>query len=269
MKTYSEHYEKCLSVHGKHFSVKNKKYPNVYDLSVDLDFLDTCEEYFKIVKEVAQSVKHKIENNIGTVDQSSVITYLNEWRDIPSIEKLTNYVMPQIEEKIYGCPLQIEFLLPYRNIKKAPIEGSWLWHYDDCPKESIKFAIYLNEVNEKNGCFEYVANDKTGLKLESFRTSPFFGVRKQVFHRSRVPQDFIDSALKNGYQKQSLTGPQGTYMAFSPNVVHRGTVPDETSEPREAIFFILRPALNKREEYINDNVKPASPPQDVKRYNLD
>ena len=90
---------------------------------------------------------------------------LKECKKIAEINEYINYIIPQIENQIFHCNVHLEFIKASRNVidAKNP-ETSWLWHYDDCPSEYLKFVVYLNEVDEQSGCMQFIENpDKNGI----------------------------------------------------------------------------------------------------------
>ena len=196
---------------------------------------------------------------------------LNKWQDILELENFCKEVMPQIEEAIFGCYLKVEHIHPYKNKTNATLESSWAWHYDDCPKEYIKLAIYLNDVGEDNGCMQIIIGDKSGIPVvDTYRLDPtaIKGHPPPVFPRTRIPSNIIDRMVHNGAKFYNLTGESGSHFIFTPNIMHRGTVPAKDSKPREAIFFFLRPSLEKVGKYI-ETANPFFPEKNVKKYELD
>jgi len=263
MKTYKEHYEKSRKLSGVK-SDPNSKYSSLYDVSIDTDFLDTDSEYDRLVRIVSEKIRHKLDNEPEACHEARFTTYVNKWRDIPEIFELADLISPQIESKIFHSKLKAEFVVPYRN-KTTDIDltASWLWHYDDCPREFLKLVIYLNDTTEESGCFQYISTADNIPLISPSRKKPGPAGR-QFFPGSRVPKEFID---KIGGKTTSLVGPQGTYAIFTPNIIHRATVP-KTDNNREALFFFLRPTIGSG-DFIDDKTNSILPSKDVKRYKLD
>jgi copper(I)-binding protein len=67
---------------------------------------------------------------------------------------------------------------------------------------------------------------------------------------------------------KSLSGKAGTKFLFTPNIIHRGTVPNPSSDPRTAIFMFIRPTKRKINNLISI-AKPKKANVNVKKYNLD
>ena len=94
-----------------------------------------------------KQLKHRLDYRIGCVDEQWSIQ-LNKLKDVPELSLFLKETIPQLEQKISGCYLKAEHVHVYENKKNVSLESSWAWHYDDCPAEFIKFAIYLNDVGE-------------------------------------------------------------------------------------------------------------------------
>ena len=268
--TYSEHYKKCREITTVR-AREDSKYSSVYDLTVDTDFIDKGEDYLGLIRRLSKKVSNKIDDDVGCWHGSNFVTYLNEWRDIEEVTELANLIMPQIEQNVFHCDAQIEFVLPYRNnFYEGELQASWLWHYDDCPREFIKFAVYLNETTHDSGCFQYFADaDSKPIVLPTFREAPNRPVTRQYFAGSRIPLSAIKSVEAQGGGPRSVIGPLGTHILFTPTAIHRATAPKPNTMPREAIFFFIRPALKQRSSYINDGVRSILPKRNVKQYELD
>jgi len=267
MLTYKEHYQKSLESAALP-ATPESKYKSLYDLTVDGTFLGDDPAYRDIIKRLAPKLADKFDNNEGCVKRATAL-YLDKWRDIPEISELAEHIMPRIEAEIFHCNAQIEFVAPYRNIPGAPPVASWLWHYDDCPNEFLKFVVYLNEVDEDNGCFRYLeAADGSIPVIPSRRVSPTGGTPKQLYAGSRIPASVIQEKVEEGGHIRDLVGPPGTYAIITPNIYHRATVPKVGTIPRDCVFFFIRPSLANRESYINENTYSIASGRNVKVYDL-
>lgn len=247
MKTYKQHYQACKENHTSGISI--------YDLTYKLNDISYNENNFNKLKKI---LKHRLSYRIGCIEEQWS-TYLNDIKDITELSNFLNDIIPQIENKTAGCYLKAEHVHVYENKKNVSLESSWAWHYDDCPAEFIKFAIYLNDVNEDNGPMQIIPE-----VIESYRVSPdsVKGKPPPVFPKSRIPKEYIE-----GKKPIVLCGEAGTNFIFTPNIIHRGTVPKKNTMNRMALFVFLRPSLRKIENYL----KEAScylPKRNVKVYEL-
>jgi hypothetical protein len=270
MKTYREHYDIAKTYYKG--ELKDSGYKDLYSLKLDADIFDANDQYYNIVSKISEKVHKKINNKDGVLEKN-LATYLNEWRDISEMSDLLDHIMPDIESKVFKTNAQVEFLHPYRNKPSSNAESSWLWHYDDCPDEFLKMVIYLNEVNETNGAFQYLENEEGDCPIiHSNRTYPGHTGVPQKFAKSRIPQEEIDKKISEGYKVKNLTGPMGTYCLMSPNIYHRATMPEQNSTPRECLFLFIRPCLSERVKsdgsrcYLNEGVYSLLPERNVKLY---
>ena len=247
MSTYNLHYNTCRSNYKKNG-------PSVYSLIINTKLIQSN----KLVPIIADKVKEKIDKMDGCFEDAHAYR-LNEWHDINEISEYVQKVMPIIEKEIFSSYLKVEFVQPYRNKKEGKEETSWLWHYDDCPKEFIKLFLYLTDVKEDSGCMEYVEEI-----IHTHRASPDWVTGEQLYPKSRVPPSVV--ATK---EVKKLVGPQGTAAIFTPNMIHRATIPTKGTTARDAIVFFLRPSLEKQEPYINADTYSYLPERNVKQYELD
>ena len=248
MKTYSEHYLKCKENYNSKTSI--------YDLTFCTDFVDYDENNFNKMKKI---INHRLDYKIGCVNENWSV-YLNQLKDIEELSTFLKEVIPQIENKIAGCFLKAEHVHVYENKKNVKLESSWVWHYDDCPAEFIKFAIYLNDVSQNSGAMQIIPE-----VIQSFRTSPdsIKGKPPPVFPKSRIPSDYVIDK-----EFITLSGKAGTNFVFTPNIIHRGTIPANNTQNRKALFVFLRPSLKKIDDYL---LKASCylPKRNVKVYELD
>tara|TARA_Y100000310_G_C20642484_1_gene794735 strand:- start:205 stop:1017 length:813 start_codon:yes stop_codon:yes gene_type:complete len=270
MTTYSEHYKKCQEAYDG--PVDNSRYNNLYDLSIDSTLLETDGKYTDLITEVAAKVKNKLDASDGCfLDETQMALRLNEWRDITEIGSLVDYIMRQLEEKVFHSSLQVEFVFPYRNcVIEAEPATSWMWHYDDCPKEFLKCVVYLTDVTADSGCLQYLSNTPVGAPvLDSYRTYPGIANAPKLFPRSRIPPEMVESFLHTGGEIRDLVGPPGTCAVLTPNIMHRATTPKKGATPRDAIFFYIRPTLQKKTNYITTSTNSYLPARNTKEYALD
>lgn len=269
MLTYAEHYEKCCQIYEGQCDYS--RYKSVYDLTVDNNLLHLDKNYYNVVDKVSKKISYKFDNNIGTFGDDFALR-LNDWRDVEEISMLADIVMPQIEEKVFHSNLAVEFIHTYRNRHSVvPPESSWKWHYDDCPKEFIKLFVYLNDVNEDNGCMQVLKQPNNSFKIiESSRIGPQNGGSPQIpqkYKGSRIPEHVIQETVNSGGAVVNLTGAQGDYALLTPNIPHRATTPKKETVPRDIMVFYIRPSLLNR-KYISEHTYSYFPKRNVKLYHL-
>jgi len=287
MKTYKEHYEYCRKVNPV---MGNDYYKNVYDLTVDNNLFDDYidENYYDLIENIRKKIDDKIKLREGCfIDDTGHAIRVNDWRDIKELYTLTEYFMPVVERDIFGCSAKIEFLHPYRNVPNPiswhswpfekvdesdpkAVQSSWKWHYDDCPSEFVKLFIHLNEVTYNNGCLKYI-EDKNGNVpvLPSYRIAPHMDSAKpHEYVSSRVPPEVVGKKLDDGGQVVDVIGKPGSYAIHTPNIIHRASCPKPGTEPRDVLFFFIRPTIKKYSSYLSDTYS-YKPERNVKMYELD
>lgn len=279
MKTYKEHYESCRSSFGRILGPWS--YDSAYELGVDDNFLDDridqtsdpeseWPEYYSLIKDIRSAIDKKIKDQKGIFYDDHAIR-INDWQDIQELEQLAQFFMPVVEHEILGCYGKIEFLHPYRNIIHENQEtSSWTWHYDDCPDEFLKLFINLNEVTEDSGPLKYLElHDGSASRIKTYNTvAGIRGTQPPLYPGSRIPQEVVDKEIERGGKIKSITGKPGSYAICTPNIIHKASVPKVGTEPRDVLFFFIRPTLKPCEQYLKDtwSYRPA---KNVKMYNLD
>tara|TARA_R100000664_G_C2741933_1_gene130262 strand:+ start:710 stop:1534 length:825 start_codon:yes stop_codon:yes gene_type:complete len=270
--TYSQHYDLCRQEYKKDDYIGSHTYNNVHDLRMDQTFLDGIiddKKYASLVKNIAEKTSYKFDNNIG-VFQSNLYDLIKDTNDIAEIQELADYIMPLIEQEIFHSYLKVEFVQVYRNRHDSEELTSFLWHYDDSPAEFLKFAIYLNDVNENSGCLQYLTSKTNEIyKYPSSRGGPYMRSQGKVYPSSRIPPDVVENTIKEGGKINNLVGSIGTYAIFTPNISHRGTKPHKNAVPRDCIMFLIRPSLKKQKTYINKRTPSIVGAKNTKIYFLD
>ena len=247
MNSYKEHYKQCL---------KNSKVPqseqggfDLYELDLIPQFLTCEEEYKKLILTISQ----KLNDQFSSLNEDIIEEYnclrLASYKGIPEILDLVRYVERQVEQKVFHTKVKTEHIHTYRNIFKEDSKTSWVWHYDNCPNEIIKLAIYLNDVTAQSAPMEVLTNEYGYLKYSTSalahdsdrKTTKMFNNGRS----SRIPEEVIaDLQERKEYQVTQLVGQRGFNFLFNANIAHRATIPN-LGQYRDAIFLYLRPAISK------------------------
>ena len=88
------------------------------------------------------------------------------------------------------------------------------WHRDSLNRRQLKFMIYLNDVNDENGAFEYVP--KTHTAKNKFITNHF--LTKKVRYTDSEMENY-----KKTFPSKLYTAKKGTCIIFDSSGLHRGT----------------------------------------------
>jgi len=153
---------------------------------------------------------------------------------LDGLPDLCEPLLDEIERTHYASFTLVDKVYVYRSpISEQTPRASWLWHYDNHPREMIKVMIYLTDVDEGTAPFEFLR--------ERGSQRPAVGAPLAPLHwHSRVPPDQVDRYLAGGYETHLATGPRGTVVVFDDNVIHRGTLAQ--TGHRDVLVLQLRPA---------------------------
>ena len=261
MRTYKEHYKLCRELY------RGSPDKNLYNVSLEENCVKLDHgDLNKITDEIKT---HFHENH--DISYSRWAKYVNDFAAISNLNIFCRNVVDQLESQFFDSFVKIENLHILQNKLDAPLESSWVWHYDDCPQEFLKFAVYLNDVDENNGPMVFVksSTDTTPI-IQTFRNHPgaVKGYPTPVFPKSRVPQEFVDQILSKGGYIKKITGRAGTNFLFTPNIIHKGSTPLSGTTPRLAIFMFVRPCTRKIKDLVSI-AKPKKANVNVKKYQLD
>ncbi|MBE9001247.1 phytanoyl-CoA dioxygenase [Nostoc sp. LEGE 12447] len=136
-----------------------------------------------------------------------------------------------IIENYIGLPIAFHGVHLRKDFKSKHQFGTLLWHSDAEDRRIIKIFIYLNDVEQKTGPFEYIPRSLTSLfSWNYFRLyyklwkSGYMGINDE-----QVKPVIPKSAWK------SCPGPAGTVIIVdTKNALHHGTV---RTEDRSTLFF--------------------------------
>jgi hypothetical protein len=162
---------------------------------------------------------------------------------VDGLDELCHPVINELERKVYRSYVLTDKVYIYRSPVFCGMKsGSWLWHYDNHPAEVLKLMIYLTDVDDETGPFEYCRHQKTLKPLKCAPITPLYG-------DSRVREDAVREHTASGYETCRVTGPQGTMILFDDNVLHRANMPSRSY--RDVVVFQFRPSISERRPCIN------------------
>lgn len=175
-------------------------------------------------------------------DGDVIAVQLKESLDLDGLQELCAQVLPQIEQRVYGAHVIVDKVYVYRNlVSRREGEVSWTWHYDNHPVGIMKIMIYLTDVHEENGPFEYMRSRGTH---EALYMSP-----RPLSGYGRISHSAARGYLSHRYESHKVTGPAGTMVLFDENVVHRANI--ATSGFRDAVMLQIRPATFPPASFID------------------
>ena len=134
-------------------------------------------------------------------------------------ERLLNIV-----ESYIGLPVAYHGVYLRRDVVNNVQLKSRLWHTDMEDYRNFKVIVYLNDVSENGGPFQYIPKYLTSLLSSSLNYSS--GYIKDETVKKVIPESSWNSC----------TGPSGTVVLVdSANIFHRGKIP--TGSDRFTLFF--------------------------------
>ncbi|MBD2774448.1 phytanoyl-CoA dioxygenase [Iningainema tapete] len=173
------------------------------------------------MKKVDNSLTSQKLPQIYTVtDLPEFYTWATETRLISVIE---NYI---------GLPVAFQGVHLRKDFPNSNQFGTLLWHKDSEDRRIIKIFVYLSDVEEHHGPFEYVP-----LSLTGRLSRKYFQIYYKLWQSGFVGID--DQTLSQFIPKsawQSCPGKAGTVIIVdAKNVLHHGTL---RTEERSALFFV-------------------------------
>ena len=150
MKTWKEYYLECKDIYQK-ITKQDTTSTNIYDLGIMVDPFPTNQTYFDQILSIQNKLDILYQDKINYTFTSGISKCL---KDSFIMEKelkiiVDNYLVPYLEKNTFGCYVQCRDAKIYKTVGESIIEQlSWLWHFDNNPKEQIKVMIYLNDVDD-------------------------------------------------------------------------------------------------------------------------
>ncbi|MBE9052340.1 2OG-Fe(II) oxygenase [Nostocales cyanobacterium LEGE 11386] len=144
-----------------------------------------------------------------------------------------------IIENYLGLPVAYNGVYFRRDIANQVEQTSRLWHVDKENKKILKIIIYLNDINEDTGPFQYITQTLTSEIAQSLKYTSGY-IQSQTMQGVVSPEHY-----------KSCTGPAGTVIfAATGNIFHRGKIP--VTADRFAIFFDYS-SRRKRKSFYGTN----------------
>ncbi|MBD2609277.1 2OG-Fe(II) oxygenase [Scytonema hofmannii FACHB-248] len=178
--------------------------------------------FFEVAKKLMSEIPKSIS---GQKDEFVVHASPEQLMEHPEIflwgleQRLLNIV-----ENYLGLPAAYQGVFFRRDIANEVAIKSRLWHVDLEDKKVLKIIVYLNDVNEDGGPFQYIPQSLTSTIARSLKYRPRY-----------ITDEIMQQALSPSYWK-SCTGLSGTVIfAGTASIFHRGKIP--VANDRFAVFF--------------------------------
>lgn len=147
-----------------------------------------------------------------------------------------------IVENYIGLPVAFQGVHLRKDLPNENQFGTLLWHKDSEDRRMVKIIIYLTDVEEKDGPFEYVP-----LSLTSLYSLNYYRIYHKLWKAGYI--GINDDELKEIIPKsawKSCPGPAGTVIFTDPKTaLHHGTL---RTEERSALFYVYTANPPKRPE---------------------
>jgi len=129
-----------------------------------------------------------------------------------------------IVENYIGLPVAYHGAYFRRDVVTQVQAKSRLWHIDPEDRKVLKVVIYLNDVDENSGPFEYIPHSFTSKLISSLKYNHGY-VQDKTMEKEISPSHF-----------KFCTGVAGTViLASTGGIFHRGKIP--ISSDRYTVFF--------------------------------
>lgn len=128
-----------------------------------------------------------------------------------------------------------------RDIANKLEKGSRLWHIDSEDRKVLKIIVYINDVSENHGPFQYLPPSLTSHVVKSLKYT--YG-----YISNKTMQKFVSPS-----NYKSCIGNSGTVIfAGTGSIFHRGKTPEVSD--RFTIFFDYTSRRKKELSYINNSL---------------
>jgi hypothetical protein len=169
--------------------------------------------------------------------QIYTVTDLSEFSTWATEKRLVNII-----ENYIGLPVAFHGVHLRKDFPNENQFGTLLWHKDAEDRRIIKIFVYLSDVEEHHGPFEYVP-----LHLITKYSLNYYRIQYELWRSGYL--GFTDDTLNKFIPKsawKSCPGPAGTVIFVDTKcVLHHGTL---RTEDRSALFFVYTANPPKRPE---------------------
>ncbi|MDZ8031477.1 phytanoyl-CoA dioxygenase [Nostoc sp. DedSLP04] len=185
---------------------------------------------FELLKAAYQQLSQMENPNNDHLDeklpQICTVTGLPEFYAWAMEKRLLNLI-----ENYIGLPIAFHGVHLRKDFPSKHQFGTLLWHSDAEDRRIIKIFIYLNDVEEKTGPFEYIPRSLTSLFSWNY-IQLYYKLWKSGY--MGIDDEKVKPVIPKSAWK-SCPGPAGTVIIVdTKNALHHGTV---RTEERSTLFF--------------------------------
>lgn len=191
--------------------------------------------------------------SMGTTNYSSSTQNPPEIYIVTDIPSFYNWGKEQrllnIVENYIGLPVAYHGVHLRKDFANIEQFQTLLWHKDIEDRRVLKIIVYLNDVEEKHGPFEYIP-------ISSISRSQAYRIQGKIKNLGGIDDQTLNKIVPKAAWK-SCPGPAGTVIiADTRRILHHGTL---RSEERSTLFFVYTAHPAKRPELCThywDNTYP-------------
>lgn len=216
-----------------------------------------CALFKKEFDQILDVKEHKIWTDVNGADTrcyginrlSPVIQ--EQFYNNAKIVKLRELFLSQKDEDIDGFTMSNRIIAAKGNLGSG--QG---WHRDSVNERQFKVILYLTDVKEENGPFQY-------LKGTQNKKSVLEGIINYDFkyNHNRLKEDDVQRYVDTGkYELSTLTGKAGTLIIVDTSGIHRGMPIQEGERYALTNYYYLSEKIggekipDKMAELLNDNL---------------
>lgn len=199
--------------------------------------LKTTPELLQAAHKLLPTMVASSNHQAQSLPQIYTVTDLPEFTTWGNEQRLLNII-----ENYLSLPVAFQGVHLRKDFSNQNQFGTLLWHKDSEDRRMVKIIIYLNDVDKKDGPFEYVP-----LSLSSFSNFNSYRIDYKLWQSGYL--GINDEELKEIIPEsawKSCPGLAGTVIIADPRtVLHHGTL---RTEARSALFFVYTANPPKRPE---------------------
>ncbi|WP_017656138.1 phytanoyl-CoA dioxygenase family protein [Fortiea contorta] len=175
------------------------------------------------------------DKNLQNPPEIFIVTDLPAFANWGSEPRLTNIIHNYI-----GLPIAYHGVHLRKDFASVDQFATLLWHRDVEDRRVLKIIVYLNDVEEKHGPFEYVPLSHTAIhQLSHYR------IHHKIHNSGGIDDETLNQIVPKSAWK-SCPGAAGTViLADTRRLLHHGTL---RTEERSTLFFVYtaNPPKNPR-----------------------
>lgn len=207
---------------------KKNEFKDITDLSDQLSFNGCVKFENFLTKELCEKIRNSVNNFIATNSDKVVLLSGFDYR-IYSFNKamidvqvfLENELLKKILSNYLKEKLKFSFTLAQKTIYRENNQGSGGgWHRDNTIYKYPKALVYLSDVTEKNGCFQYIKKTHKIKSIIELIINYNIESSKTLFKDLEIEKKFSSDRK---YTIEKFPGKAGTMILFDGRGIHRGS----------------------------------------------